>query len=98
MIPVPKPTRIHDEAWLDEIRAMPCCVCVHLNIQQLYVTDPNHTKTKGSGGGDDTAAPMCRLHHDEWHDIGKERFAQKYGIDPREVAKRLWAEKLARAF
>ena len=98
MSPVPKPTRVRDEAWLGVIRRMPCCVCVHLNQVQHSVTEPNHTITKGSGGGDDSAAPMCHRHHRVWHHIGADTFAAVYGIDPRAVAIMLWAARCPEPF
>lgn len=95
---VPKPTRVSDPAWLDEIRTMRCCVCAFLGVRQMSRTEPNHTETRGAGGGDDSAAPMCRKHHDLWHILGRETFAGVIGIDPRDVAKRMWADKRERAF
>ena len=45
--------------------------------------DPHHVKTRGAGGGDHWAIPMCRQHHDEIAKVngGPWTFQRKYGID-----------------
>lgn len=93
MPPIPKPARLDDPEWLDVIRRMPCCVCRHLREPQRSKTEANHTKTRGARGGDDTAAPMCFYHHQLWHLLGRETAAKRWGIDPRKVAKELWAAR-----
>lgn len=98
MVPVPKPERVYDGAWLDAIRRMPCCVCVHLGQLQKSRTEAHHTRTRGAFGGDDSAAPMCHECHMCWHYTGQESFPAKFGIDPREVAARLWAQYQALPF
>jgi hypothetical protein len=44
--------------------------------------DPHHTKTKGTGGHDHTAVPLCFTAHREWHDLGSNKaFLDKWGVD-----------------
>lgn len=46
----------------------------------------------GQKVGDDHAVPLCAVHHDEVHRIGRETFEARHGIDLNAVA-----AKLARA-
>ena len=63
--------------------------------------DPAHTTNNGrsSKGGDDTCAPLNRIHHDEFDgrrklpngEVGRKAFAKYYGIDMRDVARKWYA-------
>ena len=75
-----KPRRIEDEAFLVFVRSRRCSVPGCINPD----TDPHHTITRGAGGSDHFAIPLCRQHHDEIHSLGKHRFETDHGID-------LWA-------
>lgn len=90
MTSVPKPTRIHDRDHLREVAQRPCCVCVFLGEKQTTRTEAHHTETRGSGGGDDTAAPLCTKHHQQWHLLGRKTFLLRFKIDVLEVARVLW--------
>lgn len=48
-----------------------------------------HTKTRGSGGGDEFGVPLCREHHSEQHNIGIARFDAKYKTDLKALAAEL---------
>lgn len=56
------------------IRSMKCLVCGSANV------DVHHIKTRGSGGNDElyNLMPVCRIHHNEVHNIGLVSFSQKY--------------------
>lgn len=56
------------------IRSLPCIVCG-------YGADAHHLDSRGSGGSDYSAIPLCRSHHSEIHQIGKTQFNQKYNLD-----------------
>lgn len=64
--------------YLDFVRNQACIVC---GVQPV---DVHHAKTKGSGGSDLTAVPLCRFHHQECHQIGRQSFQEKYQFDFRD--------------
>ena len=69
-----KPKRIEDESLLETIREMPCLICSKSPV------DAHHMTSRGAGGGDtkDNLVPLCRKHHQEYHQIGISKFAWKY--------------------
>lgn len=89
---VPKPRRIRDPEYVRHLREMPCAVCVHTGEKQTSRTEAHHVKTRGSGGGDDTAVPCCSRHHKHFHLIGRKSFAARYGIDLAKLAAQLYAD------
>lgn len=57
-------------------RRMPCCVC------SRRPADPHHWPTRGAGGRDSDASPLCRRCHDEFHAAGSaEEFARRKGVN-----------------
>lgn len=88
----PKPTRVRDKAYLVFVRQRPCCVS-GCNRQ----SDPHHVVTRARGGADYTAAPLCRVHHREAHDLGQRTFEQRHRLSLwRVVAETLAAFIVAR--
>lgn len=81
----PKPKRVVDLVFLDRVRRLRCLV---VGCSQFY-TDPHHLISRGAGGSDYTAIPLCRKHHTELHAIGKARFESDYGVDLWEVSSRV---------
>lgn len=79
MNPQPKTLPFKSQAYLSHVRSIPCVVCGKQD------TEAHHVKTRGSGGGDTWAVPMCVEHHREIHAIGINTFQEKYGVD-------LWME------
>ena len=69
-----KTSRIKDEAYLDFVREYGCGVC-------LNSAEPHHLVSRGAGGSDYTAIPLCREHHTELHQYGKGLFEDKHHID-----------------
>lgn len=72
--------------WIKSLR---CVICLQSGV------DPHHVKTVGAGGGDADLVPLCRLHHQEFHDMGRETFSHQHNIDLPRMAKLLhdhWAE------
>ena len=56
---------------------------------------PHHWITKGSGGDDKDCVPLCEGldgHHVEIHAIGRWTFSEKYNLDLKNEASRLWRE------
>ncbi len=67
---VPKKTPGRDPAYLDFVRAKPCCVC-----SAPPPSDPHHIAPRGQKGmgtkvSDYHAAPLCRKCHSTWHARG----------------------------
>jgi len=62
---LPKPTTSRDAQYLSWIRTLPCCMCGKNSPSEAH-----HSKTGGTGikASDYTAIPLCREHHQEWHD------------------------------
>jgi hypothetical protein len=55
-------------------RRMACCVC------SRRPSDPHHYPSRGAGGRDDCAIPLCRRCHDEAHAMGMETFQRERGV------------------
>ena len=70
-----KKKRETDKGYISYVINQPCLVCYAMPC------DPHHTKTVGSFGSDYTVISLCRKHHTECHQIGKNTFQEKYGID-----------------
>lgn len=54
-------------------------------------TEAHHVKTRGAGGGDDGAIPVCSAAHRMIHDLGIQTFEKRYVTDLNAIAERLWA-------
>lgn len=73
---------------------LPCVACIAAMLRPR-LADPHHVKTKGSGGGDDQVAPLCRIHHDLCHLIGRHTFQRVWRVDLNAEAARVRAAWLA---
>jgi len=73
------PHRVTDEDYLDFLRGQHCIVCM------APADDPHHLKSRGAGGSDYTAVPLCRGHHRELHAMPDADFEDEYHLD-------LWRE------
>jgi len=76
-------SRGHDQ-W---IRGFPCAV---QNSDCWEKIDAHHVLTRGAGNGDDKLVPLCRFHHAQWHDMGRETFDKRYGVNLLKLAAELW--------
>ena len=79
-----KPYR--SDEYLQFVREQPCCIC------GTSPCDPSHLNHKGNHSGgmatkvsDYRTVPKCRIHHTEYHDIGRDSMEQKYRVDFREI-------------
>ena len=85
-----KPRRLRDKNHLRFVASKPCLIC------ERTPTDAHHlrfaqTRAMGSKTSDEFTVPLCRAHHRENHQVGREELwwkAQK--IDPLETAALLW--------
>lgn len=77
-----------DGKHADRIRALPCAIGgVHCDT----AVHAHHVRSVGAGGSERDLVPLCALHHQELHTIGRWTFLEKHGVDLRVVADRLWA-------
>jgi len=63
--------------YLNYIRSLPCCLCGH-------PAEAHHMETAGVGmkGSDYLTIPLCRIHHNEYHNKGKKTFTDSHGLNP----------------
>jgi hypothetical protein len=84
----PEFNRETDEFYLSLVRSAPCCVCGN----RAEASDPHHLITRGAGGSDLCAIPLCRRCHAKLHKLGLKVFSdairERDGIE-------LWAEAAA---
>ena len=82
---IPKPQRQTDPEYLKFIRLHRCIVpgCGQRS-------EAHHLTTRGAGGGDYTATPLCREHHAKLHTLGLALFEITFHLNVwRETAKLL---------
>ena len=81
-------------AW---VRTLGCLVCSRVSGESTVI-EAAHTNALGTRGmgqktSDFSVIPLCAAHHREaresYHRLGERRFAQKHGIDLKELAIRL---------
>ena len=70
MIMIEKRKRYISKRYLAYIRGKACLVCGD-------VGEPHHIISRGAGGSDLTAVPLCRRHHNEIESQGKLGFWKK---------------------
>ena len=95
-----KPHRERDKKYLEFIRECPCIACLVTTEFNIIECDPHHVNEKGKGGigtkcSDYRAIPLCHAHHVEVHQVGRDSFADEYGLDYETVISRLnkiWEE------
>jgi hypothetical protein len=73
----PKPIREQDAAYLDWIRSKSCLVGVGCWGDVV----PHHLETRGAGGSDYAALPVCVHHHAQIHALGERTSGDKYVVD-----------------
>jgi hypothetical protein len=79
---------------LEFIRALPCVTC-GIRPTQCFASEAAHVRIGTDGGvalkpSDRYAVPLCRVCHDTQHAHGELTFWAHFGIDPLNVALRLW--------
>ena len=79
------------------------CLCAgkmeHIIVGDDYLASPSpcigrmeahHSTTRGAGGGDETAVPLCSGHHADGHKMGWATFQQRFAVDLASTAAALW--------
>lgn len=81
MTMLPKPTREKDDDYLAFVKRRPCLVheCKGVDV------DAHHVREKGKGGigtkpSDRRTVPLCRKHHDFYHQQGRANFERDFAI------------------
>ena len=90
--------RYRDKVHLRFVAQQPCLVCSRrpADAHHLRFAQPRSISQKVS---DEFTVPLCRLHHRELHQAGKEQeWWEAHSIDPLPVARELWTESRARRF
>ncbi len=69
--PQPKHEVVRDPSYLSFVAGHACCACVPGPLRE-GLSEAHHWGPRGTGQKtDDTrTVPLCRAHHDEWHDTG----------------------------
>jgi hypothetical protein len=89
---IAEPKRSRDKAHLKVVAAQPCLICGR------QPSDPHHLRfaqprALGLKVSDEFTVPLCRGHHRQLHQAGKEiAWWQGFGINALEIAKQLWQE------
>lgn len=89
--------RRHNEAHLDFVRSLPCCICGDdTATEAAHLRASNLTYGKRSSGlqekpDDIWVNPLCGKHHREQHSAREEKFWTNYGLDPWRLALSLYA-------
>ena len=92
VLAIPVPRRLRDKTHLRFVAQQRCLVCGR------QPCDAHHLRFAQSRGlglkvSDEFTVPLCRGHHRELHQAGKEvDWWTRTGIEPIEVARRLWLE------
>jgi ERF superfamily protein len=87
---IEKPRRYRNKDHLRYVARQACLICGR------QPSDPHHLRyaqprALGRKASDEFTVPLCRVHHREVHRVGNEQtWWQRTGIDPLEVARKLW--------
>lgn len=88
-----KPVR--SKKYLDWIKVLPCIICFKPNAEPHHIPKDGNSG-KGTKTDDIRAIPLCHIHHVEYHNNGKQSFAQKYNLNYEYIIERLnkiWEKK-----
>lgn len=83
--PLPKPYRQTDPGYLDFVRLHRCVVWPGCRRRG----EAHHLTTRGAGGGDYSAVPLCREHHAQIHNVGRSQFEDAHNLNLWEQAANL---------
>ena len=92
------PKRRREPEHLKFVRTQPCLICSRVP------SDAHHLRFAQSRGislkvSDEFTVPLCRVHHDQLHQSGKEIdwwSAMDRDVDPLAIARGLWEESHAK--
>ncbi len=93
--------RVRDNGYLAWLRRQPCVIANghcsgHIDAAHIRTPKPGEMPTGLQRKPDDRrATSLCRSHHSHQHSMNELAFWRMFGLDPFEVAERLYAEYLA---
>lgn len=85
---LPKPKRSVDQDYLTWIRTQECALTGIPWHQHMGRVEAAHMKSRGSGGSDRTAIPLCTGGHNEQHRWGIGTWASHYEVKVADLVKR----------
>jgi hypothetical protein len=84
--PQPKQKPFRSKKAREWFRYKKCIICGDCNTCGHH--EPLNGHGIGTKGPDNQQVPLCFNHHRERHDIGRETFWNKYGLDWQKLVKR----------
>jgi len=79
-----KPKRVSDQEYLRFLHGFGCA----LPDCGQWPVDAHHVTTRGAGGSDYECVPLCRPHHQKFHQMGIESFKNFYKVSFDELTKK----------
>lgn len=91
-----KRPRIKDDAHLDFIRQLPCCICGAEGVEAAHIRAAAPMYGKRETGGAEKASdkwttPLCPPHHREQHSMNELKWWASKRVDPFGLALSLYA-------
>jgi hypothetical protein len=89
---IAEPKRLRDKAHLKFVASQPCLICGR------QPSDPHHLRfaqprALGLKVSDEFTVPLCRGHHRQLHQVGKEEdWWKTFKVNALEIATSLWAQ------
>lgn len=91
---VREPNRIECPAHLKWVRGHECLCAGHgrFGFECKGRIEAHHQRTRGAGGGDDQAVPLCAFHHALLDSPGwsQKRMEEEWKVDFEQTAAQLW--------
>jgi len=78
MTAIPKNKRIENDEYLAFVRDLPCVVCFQ-NAEPHHIKNEWASSGVGTKGHDIHTIPLCRKHHAEFHQKGREKWEKEHG-------------------
>ena len=79
MTAIPKARVWQSEKYRRFVASLECCVPTTTHSSRETVI-PHHTEGGGRRKRDDLTIPVCKFHHDIYHDLSRKGFEKKYGV------------------
>lgn len=88
------PARVLCPGHLKWVRGHACACSWHFRFACSGRIEAHHQRTRGAGGGDEQAVPLCAFHHALLDSPGwsQKRLEAECNVEFAEIAARLWAK------
>lgn len=92
-----KKKRWKSKKYLRFVASLECCasMSVYTPHDSRETVVPHHTEGGGIRKRDDLAIPLCKYHHDAYHNLSREGFEYMFDIDVDEAIEETQAAWLA---